>query len=61
MSKGDSLLIYPVWVKGPGRVWKGLGSHLFGLMSKISVLNLQVYMKFQADHYFFAKPQGSIP
>lgn len=61
MSRRDSLLIYPVWVKGPGLVWKGLGSCLFDLMSIISVLNFQPYIKFQADHYFYAEPHGSIP
>lgn len=60
MSKGDSLLIYPVWVKGPVRVWNGLGSCMFDLMSIISVLSFQAHMTFQADHYFNAEPQGSI-
>lgn len=46
MSEGHSLLIYPVWVKGPVHVEKGLGSCLFDLMSIISVLNFQAYMKF---------------
>jgi len=60
MSKGDSLLIYPVWVKGPVHVWKDLGNCLFDLTSIISVLNFQAYMKFQADHYFYAEPHGAI-
>lgn len=61
MSKGDSLLIYPVWAKGPVCVGNGLGSCLFDLMSLISVLNFLACIKFQADHYFYAVPHWNIP